>query len=94
MISICASFFLNGPWSQIKKMFAPTRRIATVVYVSTLALTLFVALTPPVFGQGLILIVLVAVQFIAMLWYALSYIPFAREYASGICSGLCGMEAG
>ncbi|CAM9196879.1 unnamed protein product [Discosporangium mesarthrocarpum] len=79
-VSICSSFFLSGPWSQVKKMFAPTRVAATVVYLSTLGLTLTVASLPVVPLRGVFLLVLVVVQFIAMVWYSLSYIPYARQW--------------
>jgi putative flippase GtrA len=94
VISICASFFLNAPWTQVKKMFAPTRRIATSVYLITLALTLIVALAPAVLFQGPLLVALVIVQFLSMIWYSLSYIPYAREYAATACGTLCGTPAG
>jgi len=34
IISICSSFFLAGPYTQLKKMFAPTRAIATIIYLT------------------------------------------------------------
>ncbi len=92
VLSICSSFFLTGPWKQLKKMFAPARAVATVIYLVTLALTLFVALSPyaSVPGRGIILLVLVAVQFLSYVWYTLSYVPFARRFLSGFWSGLRG----
>ena len=92
VLSICSSFFLTGPWKQVKKMFAPSRAVATSVYLITLALTLFVALSPyaSVPGRGIILLCLVAVQFLSYVWYTLSYVPFARRFMSGFWSGLRG----
>ena len=92
LLSICSSFFLTGPWKQIKKMFAPVRAVATGIYLTTLALTLFVALSPyaRVPGQGIVLLCLVAVQFLSYVWYTLSYVPFARRFMAGFWSGLRG----
>lgn len=36
--------FLMGPVNQIKKMFAPTRVVATVIVVVSFAITLFAAI--------------------------------------------------
>lgn len=92
LLSICSSFFLTGPWKQIKKMFSPVRAVATGVYLTTLALTLFVALSPyaTVPGRGVLLLCLVIVQFLSYVWYTLSYVPFARRFMSGFWSGLRG----
>lgn len=92
ILSVCSSFFLSGPWKQVKKMFAPVRVVATVMYLVTLGLTLFVALSPAarVPGRGALLLVLVVLQFVSYVWYSLSYIPFARRFLSGFWSGLAG----
>ncbi|CAM9135672.1 unnamed protein product [Choristocarpus tenellus] len=79
VVSICSSFFLSGPWAQIKKMFAPTRIAATVIYLSTLVMTIAVACTKSFPFQGIVLFILVVVQFVSMVWYSLSYIPFAHQ---------------
>eukprot|EP00903_Cladosiphon_okamuranus_P010684 g10099.t1 len=92
LLSICSSFFLTGPWKQVKKMFAPGRALVTSIYLTTLALTLFVALSPyaSVPGRGIILVGLVIVQFLSYVWYTLSYVPFARRFMFGFWSGLRG----
>lgn len=43
-ILISSTCFLMGPVNQIKKMFAPTRVIATIVVIVMFGLTLFAAL--------------------------------------------------
>lgn len=91
-----------GPVNQLKKMFAPTRVIATIMMFVALGLTLWAALVvctvtnfQPylymylnllllyiVFFQlhkaGLALVFMI-IQYFAMLWYSLSYIPYARD---------------
>eukprot|EP00630_Chrysocystis_fragilis_P001745 CAMPEP_0197401940 /NCGR_PEP_ID=MMETSP1165-20131217/19310_1 /TAXON_ID=284809 /ORGANISM="Chrysocystis fragilis, Strain CCMP3189" /LENGTH=184 /DNA_ID=CAMNT_0042928069 /DNA_START=152 /DNA_END=706 /DNA_ORIENTATION=- len=90
IISICASFFLSGPWNQAKKMFAKTRVVATIVYVSTIVLTLFCALYEgDIPGRAAIIILLIIVQMCALLWYMLSFIPYARELVSDTCRRTC-----
>ena len=42
-------------------------------------LTLLVAFLPSFFGQALMLLILLVIQYAAITWYCLSYIPYARE---------------
>lgn len=41
MLSTC---FLMGPFNQVKKMFAPTRAIATLIVLVAFFMTLFAAI--------------------------------------------------
>ena len=68
-------------------MFDKTRVWATVVYLSSIAATLTVALWK---GRALlgVIVVLLVVQFAAGVWYALSYIPFARATVLTCLRGL------
>mmetsp|Transcript_33991 Transcript_33991/g.109111 ORF Transcript_33991/g.109111 Transcript_33991/m.109111 type:complete len:180 (+) Transcript_33991:329-868(+) len=91
IVAICGSFFLAGPKKQVKNMFAKTRVVATVVYLSSIVLTLFVALykkIPPKAQVPLILL-LIVVQFLALTWYFLSYIPYARDFVTNTCRRTC-----
>lgn len=74
-VTIASSMFLAGPTSQIKRMFSESRIVATGVYFLAMVLTLVAAL---VVKSGLLVILCCVVQYLAMIWYALSYIPFAR----------------
>ncbi|XP_058802283.1 vesicle transport protein SFT2A isoform X1 [Phymastichus coffea] len=76
LISIASTCFLMGPINQIKKMFAPTRVIATVIVFFAFGLTLWAALKLHNAGLALLFII---IQYLAMLWYSLSYIPYARD---------------
>lgn len=44
IVSIASTCFLMGPVNQMKKMFAPTRVIATIIVFVAFALTLFAAI--------------------------------------------------
>jgi len=80
LISICATCFLYGPWSQAKKMFAPTRAISTLIYIFFMCLTLFLAFYPgQIAFRVLLLILCIFAQFLALCWYTISFIPFARD---------------
>uniref|UniRef100_A0A6G1S790 Vesicle transport protein n=1 Tax=Aceria tosichella TaxID=561515 RepID=A0A6G1S790_9ACAR len=76
ILSISSTCFLMGPWKQLKKMFHPTRVIATIVALTFLVLTLVVAIKYGKTGRTLVCCL---VQFLAMTWYSLSYIPYARD---------------
>jgi len=80
VISIISSLFLCGPKRQFKRMFDDKRKITTTVYLSTLLLALIVCFIPFNSDAKLaILVILLLSQFVASLWYTLSYIPFARR---------------
>ncbi|XP_024228033.1 vesicle transport protein SFT2B isoform X3 [Bombus impatiens] len=68
--------FLMGPFNQFKKMFAPTRVVATVLVFIAIVMTLFAALHLKNPGLALMFII---IQSLAMTWYSLSYIPYARD---------------
>uniref|UniRef100_UPI00398E6AD4 SFT2 domain containing 2a n=1 Tax=Pristiophorus japonicus TaxID=55135 RepID=UPI00398E6AD4 len=74
--SIGSTLFLMGPAKQCKKMFEPTRLIATIVMLVCLVCTLCSAFWWKKAALALIFCVL---QFFAMAWYSISYIPFARD---------------
>ncbi|XP_055443128.1 vesicle transport protein SFT2B isoform X2 [Bubalus kerabau] len=62
--SLGSTVFLMGPMTQLKRMFEPTRLIATVLVLWH--------------NKGLALIFCI-LQSLALTWYSLSYIPFARD---------------
>ncbi|KAI4488794.1 hypothetical protein M0802_011304 [Mischocyttarus mexicanus] len=76
IISLASTCFLMGPVNQFKKMFAATRIIATILVFLSIGMTLFAALHLNNPGLALIFII---IQSIAMTWYSLSYIPYARD---------------
>lgn len=90
IIGICASCFLYGPWSQIKKMFATTRIVTTVVYLTMMGTTLFLAFYPGDIPLRLgCLVVSIFIQFLALSWYTLSFIPFGRDLVRNFCLNTC-----
>uniref|UniRef100_A0A6S8VYV9 Vesicle transport protein n=1 Tax=Chaetoceros debilis TaxID=122233 RepID=A0A6S8VYV9_9STRA len=114
IISLSGSFFLTGPRAQMRRMFHSSRRVATIMYLGSLFVTLLVCLVLPVLrhdgtgggdgsgggtgggkgpssafrGEALLLLVLLGCQYVAVAWYCLSYIPFARQIARRLVSGL------
>ncbi len=84
VISICSTGVVWGPKSQCNKMFHKTRAIATSMYLLCIITTVVFSTidlglkTPIKVGICIFLIVL---QFFALCWYCLSYIPYARQIA-------------
>jgi hypothetical protein len=78
IIALGGSFFMSGPKYQAQRMFHKKRKTATIVYLSSLAAVLVVAVLP-VPAKGLLLLILMGLQYVAILWYCLSYIPFAHD---------------
>ncbi|KAI9259482.1 Got1/Sft2-like family-domain-containing protein [Phascolomyces articulosus] len=76
LVSIISLTFIIGIPKLLKTMFAPVRFWATTIYLTLLALTLALSIWLKSFPLS---IVLVIVQFCALVWYAASYIPYGRE---------------
>lgn len=83
--ALASSLFLRGPIKQLKSMFEEKRFIATLIMLLMLALTLCAALW---WKNGALTLVFAIGQFIALLWYGLSYIPYARALIKN-CAQSC-----
>jgi hypothetical protein len=76
MLSIGSMMFLMGPAKQCENMMDGKRRGATVAYLTSLVLTLLAAF---LVKSRLLCLLCIAVQYSALLWYSLSYVPYGRE---------------
>ena len=85
--ALSSTLFLMGPVNQIKKMFAPTRWIATSLMLLFLVLTLVSAF---ILGKKGLTIIFCILQFLAMTWYSISYIPYARDAVKKAVDGCLG----
>ncbi|KAL7877445.1 hypothetical protein SRHO_G00040880 [Serrasalmus rhombeus] len=74
--ALASTCFLMGPLKQLKRMFEPNRLIATCVMLLCLVLTLCSVFW---WKKKPLAIIFCILQFLAMTWYSLSYIPFARD---------------
>nr|XP_056708925.1 vesicle transport protein SFT2A [Euleptes europaea] len=74
--ALSSTCFLMGPVKQLKKMFEPTRLLATLVMLFSFILTLCAVFWWHKKGLAVLFCIL---QFLAMTWYSLSYIPYARD---------------
>ena len=84
--SICstmATFFLCGPKQQWKNMMKPYRAVISLVYLSSIIATVVIGIV--LSDSSIVVFILAACQFCAMVWYALSYIPFGTCLKSCCC---------
>lgn len=68
--------FLMGPWKQLKKMFSEKRVISTALVFVFMVLTLLAAL---IWKKSLLALIFCCLQFLAYIWYSISYIPYAQD---------------
>ena len=88
LTSLCSTLFLVGLKRQYRNMTHPNRKISAGIYLGCLFSTLLTAYIAP--ELSLLIIVLVLVQWSALFWYTLSYIPFGRRMARGLANRLLG----
>jgi len=88
VIALCGTCFLTEPRSQFNRMFHKSRKTASIFYLSSLVVTMVLLLFPHFVFRGLLLLLLMIGQYVAITWYCLSYIPFAREFIGNRCRRL------
>ncbi|KAI6178202.1 Vesicle transport protein [Aphelenchoides besseyi] len=86
IISIGGTFFLTGPKKQLLSMFEPRRLIATLLYLLMIVLTLMAGL---VWRNPILAIVCVVVQYVCMVYYSLSFIPYANQLLTRLLGRCC-----
>ncbi|KAB2055128.1 hypothetical protein ERO13_A11G014300v2 [Gossypium hirsutum] len=89
VLAVGSTAFLMGPEQQLRMMFDSVRVYATVIYIGFVILALICAL----WIQSKILTLLAIIcEICALIWYCLSYIPFARRIVSDLMVRFCDTE--
>jgi Got1/Sft2-like family len=87
IVALTATCFLIGPIRQLKIMFKPVRLVAAIIFIVFMALTLWAGFTD---RRGSA-IIFMCCQSLALIWYSLSFIPYARtiiiKFFTGPCRG-------
>jgi hypothetical protein len=78
VMSLSSTCLLMGPLKQCKSMFDPVRFVATTVYLTSMVATLVAGC---VIKSTALCALCSVVQYGALAWYSLSYIPYGREMA-------------
>ncbi|KAL9324255.1 hypothetical protein ACSQ67_009112 [Phaseolus vulgaris] len=81
LLSLGSTAFLIGPKRQVTMMLDPARIYATAIYIASMIVALFCALYV---HNKLLTLLAIILEFGALVWYSLSYIPFARSMVSKI----------
>ncbi|KAK9735597.1 hypothetical protein RND81_04G214900 [Saponaria officinalis] len=76
LLAIGSTAFLIGPKRQVTMMLDPVRIYATALYIASMIIALFCALYV---HNKLLTLFGILLEFGALTWYSLSYIPFARS---------------
>ncbi|KAK9053498.1 hypothetical protein SSX86_030132 [Deinandra increscens subsp. villosa] len=83
LLSLGSTGFLIGPKRQVNMMVDPVRIYATALYLASILLALLCALYKQVHNKLLTLVAII-LEFGALIWYSMSYIPFARAMVSKV----------
>ncbi|XP_055827536.1 uncharacterized protein LOC129895795 isoform X1 [Solanum dulcamara] len=81
MLAIGSTAFLVGPMQQLSMMMDPVRFYATSIYVGCVVLALICAL---LIHSKILTLLAIICEICALIWYSLSYIPFARRMVSNV----------
>ncbi|KAL7229984.1 hypothetical protein ACSBR2_008519 [Camellia fascicularis] len=79
MLAVGSTAFVIGPGQQMRMMLDPVRIYATAIYVGCVVLALICAL---LIRSKVLTILAIISEICALIWYSLSYIPFARRVVS------------
>ena len=88
LLCICSTLFLTSFTNQVKKMLEPARALNTIILLASMAATIVFALITTGIGSILVYIS-IGVQYAAMVWYILSYIPHGQEFCAGCMKSCC-----
>ncbi|KAL2540248.1 Got1/Sft2-like vescicle transport protein family [Abeliophyllum distichum] len=81
VLAIGSTAFLIGPRQQLRMMLDPVRVYATAIYAGCVLLALICAL---LVHSKILTMVAIICEICALIWYSLSYIPFARRVVSDL----------
>ncbi|KAL0548778.1 hypothetical protein IC582_013248 [Cucumis melo] len=89
VLAVGSTAFLFGPGQQIRMMFDSVRIFATAIYLGCVVLALICALW--IHNKILTVFAMIS-EICALIWYSLSYIPFARRMVSQLMVRFCDTE--
>uniref|UniRef100_A0A7S0ZYE5 Vesicle transport protein n=1 Tax=Noctiluca scintillans TaxID=2966 RepID=A0A7S0ZYE5_NOCSC len=83
-VMMCASLFFSGPTQQMKQIMLKQRGSTLALFMSTMLLTLVTVYSRSFVGRSFLLILFVVVQYMALAWYILSYVPRGQQVAGKV----------
>jgi len=85
-----ASLFFSSPKQQLKKITSKKRGTTFLTFVVTMVLTLVTVYSHAFTGRALLILILVVVQWMALMWYILSFIPYGQDLVGKVVRKLTG----
>ncbi|CDJ42351.1 hypothetical protein, conserved [Eimeria tenella] len=76
IIGLAGTSFLVGPIQQFRNMADKSRLVTSCIFVGSLVATL---LSSVYLKVGLVIVFFVCIQWLAYMWYSLSYIPYGQR---------------
>ncbi|XP_023541346.1 vesicle transport protein SFT2B [Cucurbita pepo subsp. pepo] len=89
VLAVGSTAFLFGPGQQMRMMFDSVRIYATAIYLGCVVLALICAL---LIHNKILTVIAMTSEICALIWYSLSYIPFARRMVSELMIRFCDTE--
>jgi hypothetical protein len=89
ILNLLSSLFITGPQKQLTQMFDEKRRYASFTLVASLGLTFYIATLTKLPGQAEVLMLLLAIQILAQMYYVVTYIPYGFDMLKSCCSVGC-----
>ncbi|KAG8381155.1 hypothetical protein BUALT_Bualt06G0093000 [Buddleja alternifolia] len=81
MLAVGSTAFIIGAEQQLRMMLDPVRLYATVIYFGCVIVALVCAL---LIHSKILTVIAIICEICALIWYSLSYIPFARRMVSEV----------
>lgn len=94
LVSFAATGFLVGPVAQCKMACDKSRALATTIFLTSMIATLLTALLYKGGGLAALCIILIIIQFSALVWYTASYIPMGQAMICSCVKGVMGKAVG
>ncbi|URE21585.1 Got1/Sft2-like family [Musa troglodytarum] len=89
ILAVGSTAFLIGPVQQARMMLDPVRIYATAIYVGSAIVALVCALW---IHSKMLTLIAIIIEICALVWYSLSYVPFARRMVSELFASCCDTE--
>lgn len=93
LLSLGCTMFFVGPCKQLEAMFHSKRRYSAIVYLVFMGITLALCFSHNVPHRVGLVLLSVIIQFSALVWYTLSFVPYGRSIMITCCRRMVGMPA-
>ena len=86
ILNILGICFLSGPKSQVRGLKKPGRLVATIIFFSSIAMTIISA---TVIKIDILVVVFLLIEIASYIWYCITMFPFGQKMCKGCLNSLC-----